>query len=246
MDLAPTIRYVGPDPLLQFALASHKSLPQVTEQVGRGAVRHVIVITPPATAQGGPGSLDSSSEAKQRGYASINRDLNIVFSPVRIKGKRPGAVISGLQLRAIHLGHLKKKRPGAAMRRDRAQPYYVDRRLLNKLHSLLRSHVGRLAAGWMAAATALDVAVPSWISRHGTSRGSYRSNFDGDIYSVVAINDASPGAPVEELRRRVPYAQRYAYNDLRRQIPYIMRKQAAQLGFGMGLGPGNQPFNTAA
>jgi hypothetical protein len=236
MDLIADIVSRGPDPLLQFALVSHKSLPDVVRQGGRGAIRHVISFTPPATAAGIQGGLDSGSEAKQRGFRTIERDLNKVFSPVRIKGKRRGGM-TGAELVGVHLRHLAAKRPGSPMRRDRPQPYFVDRRLFQQLLVKLRSHVGRLAAGWMPAAAALSVATPAWISRHGLSRGTYQADFGGDVMFIRSVNHASAHAPTAELQRRVPYAVTYALNDMRRQIPYILRKQAAQLSFGVGFAP---------
>lgn len=229
MELVPEVLTSGVGVIERYAWLAHKSFEAAFLQAGRGAVRYAISITPPATASGVVGGLDSGSEAKQRGYATIHRDLYHAFAPVRIKHKRREIISSG-DLITIHTRLLAAKRPGAAMKRDRGQPYYVDVRKLRSLETDLRGRVGKLASGWNAAAAALNVAVPQWISRHGLGRGTFRSTMDATDLLIEATNFVSDHAPVDELRRRIPYAVRYALNDLERQIPYLNRDAASAAG----------------
>lgn len=222
MDLIADIAVSGTTVLEEYARLFRKTFPEVLLQGGRGAVRHIIAITPPASADGVAGGLDSSSAARRRGYAAISRDLNRIFVPVRLKGKRTERHSLPDMVR-IHTKHLGYKRPGAKMRRY-GGPYYVDKRKFRQLEITLRSHVGRLAAGWAPAATALGVKLPSWIGRHGLGRGTYEVQYQGGLMWLEAVNLASAHAPVEELRRRVPYAVEYALNDMRRQITHRLER----------------------
>jgi hypothetical protein len=223
----------GSDILERFAFAANKTFAATLLQAGRGAVRYAIEITPPASASGVTSGLDSPGQARLRGQQSIRRDLNHAFAPVRLKGKRKER-ISGAQLVQIHHRLLSQKRPGAPMKRDRGQPYYVDARKLRTLERKLISHVGRLASGWVAAAQALNVrGVPSWVARHGSMRGSVDVQLEGTALYVSAVNQLSPRAPAwigPETQRRANYAARYALNDLQRQLPHLLARQARAAG----------------
>jgi hypothetical protein len=233
MDIATQVLRSGVPLIEAFAIAARKTFGEAFFQTAGGAVRHVISITPPATASGIPGGLDSGSQAKVRGYNTIRRDLNNAFAPVRLKNKRKEAIPAG-DMRIIHQRLLTKKRPGTPMRRDRAQPYYVDVRKLRGLESELRENVGKLAGGWMPSANALNVSgVPQWISRHGAGRGTIEMQMQGTALYVHAVNNVSTYAPawvVPETQRRAGYAVTYAMNDLRRQLPYLLSRSARNSG----------------
>ncbi len=228
MELIADVTLSGTKVLEDYAFASRKTFPEVLRQGGRGAIRYLYAITPPASASGIAFNLDGTSEARRRGYATIERDMNKIFVPVRLKGKRKEQH-SLEDMQRIHNKHLQYKRPGAKMRRY-GPPNYVDRRKFNQMVTTLRSHVGRLASGWNAAGLALGITPPSWIGRHGTSRGTFQAEYNGDLLYIESVNLASPHAPVEELRRRVPYAVRYAMNDMHRQTVFLMQRNAGFLG----------------
>jgi hypothetical protein len=160
--------------------------------------------------------------------SAIDRDLNRIFTPVKLKGLRRER-ISGAQMVSIHLKHLGYKRPGAKMKRY-GGPYYVDRRKVTQLVYKLRAHVGRLAAGWMPAAAALGVAAPAWIARHGLSRGTYRADFAGSEMFIESVNHASEHAPTGELQRRVGYALQYQANAMHREMHHLLLKDATSVG----------------
>lgn len=75
---------------------------------------------------------------------------------------------------------------------------YVTNRIRNKIIRDKQSRVGRLKAGWEAAAKMLGTRVPSWISKH-SSPGS-------------AVDTIRPGADTGyiEAVNEVPYAGRHA------------------------------------
>ena len=233
MDIITSVMRDGHQEIERFAFASGKTFAAVLLQAAKGAVRHVISITPPASATAGPGSLDSSSGAKARGLRAIKRDLYTAFAPVKFKRRRQEQ-ISGTQLVQIHQRLLASKRPGSPMKRDRTQPDYVDAAKFRLLLTKLSGHVGKLAAGWMPAATALGLSPAQWISRHGGGRGSVQVQITGASLFVRAVNIVPAHAPAwvgPEMQRRADRAVGYARNDLARQLPYLLQRDARSAGF---------------
>ena len=235
--MEPTFDVLAPGaiPLQRYAMVMDRTFPQVLERAARGIVRRGIAITPPASAAGVEGGLDSGGEAKVRGYRAISRDLNKLFVPVKLKHKRKEA-ISGTEMVRIHARALSYKRPGAPMRRDRGQPYYVDARKFRALEVTLRSHVGRMASGWVAAAQAIKAAVPAWISRHGGSRGTVQMDFSSRELYFEAVNYA-PNVPAfirTETQRRINYATQYQANAMNREMQAVLLKRAGESGLGVG------------
>lgn len=235
--MEPTTEVFAPGaiPLERYAFVMNRTFPEVLERAGRGIVRRAIAITPPASAEGIEGGLDSGGEAKQRGFRAISRDLNKLFVPVKLKHKRREA-ISGAEMVRIHARALSFKRPGAKMRRDRGQPYYVDARKFRALEDKLRSHVGRLASGWVAAAQAVKAAVPAWVSRHGSGRGIVQFDFNSSELYFEAVNYASnvPAYIRTEAQRRINYAVQYQANAMNREMQALLLKRASESGLTTG------------
>lgn len=218
-------------PLERYAAVMGKTFPEVLLRGGRGVVRRAIAVMPPASASGVAGGLDSGSQAKVRGFKAIDRDLNRIFVPVKLKGKRKER-ISGAEMVRIHARHLRYKRPGAPMRRY-GGPYYVDARKFKALGDKLRTHVGRLASGFVAAAQALRVAVPAWIARHGPARGTVQIELTGDTLYLEAVNYAPkvPSFIRTETQRRINYAIGYQANAMNRELHAVLLKRARETGF---------------
>lgn len=183
----------------------------------------LLQITPPCS-QG-----RSGLDGKRAGEKAIEKDLARHFVPVSGKGIGP----RGDDPEPIHAIMFAYKKPGRPLRRNRAQPYFVDERKLKALEKSLKSRVGFLASGWTASARALGASVPAWISRHGIGRGTIRMSFNAPRYSIEMTCFAPVNSPYQELERRVPYAIRYATNNLERQIKYQLEKDAGRAGFGL-------------
>lgn len=181
----------------------------------------LLQITPPCS-QGRTG-LDG----KRAGEAAIEKDLKRHFVPVLGRGIGP----RGDDPASIHAVMFQFKRPGRPLRRNRAQPYFVDAAKLRALEKLLKSRVGFLASGWTASARALGASVPSWVARHGIGRGTIRMSFTAPRYSITMVSFAPQNSPWQELERRVGYALSYATNNLERQIRYQLEKDAGRCGF---------------
>lgn len=231
MDPETAVSSSGVFSLERYAMLTGRTFKDSLIRAARGAVRHVIRITPPFNADGGPDS--PTGEAKARGARAIERDLETIFAPVRLKRKRKER-ISGAEMVGIHLRHLKIKRPGKPMRRY-GGPYFVDRRKFSALANKLRSHVGRLAAGWLpAVATIGATATPGWVSRH-TGRGYAQLELDGASMYFQAVNQPHnlPAALAAELDRRVSYATQYQFNGMQRELNHLLLRDATKAGLSV-------------
>jgi len=236
MDIITEVIRDGSDVIQAYAFAADKTFKASFLQAAKGAIKHVISITPPASNSGVPGGLDTGSQAKQRGYRAVERDLGRIFTPVKLKNQRKEAITAS-QMVSIHRRLLSSKRPGAPLKRDSLQPNYVDRRKFTQYLAGLRSHVGRLAAGWNAAAQAVGLSAPAWISRHGTRGGTVQIVVEGTSLYVRATNTPNAHAPAwvqPETQRRAGYAVTYALNDMKRQMPYLLAKDARAAGLSVG------------
>lgn len=183
----------------------------------------LLQITPPCS-QG-----RSGLDGKRAGEKAIEKDLRRHFVPVSGKGIGP----RGEDPASHHKIMFAFKKPGRPLRRNRAQPYFVDERKLRALERELKSRVGFLASGWTASARALGASVPSWVARHGISRGTVNMAFSAPRYGITMTCMAPANSPYQELERRIPYAIRYATNNIERQIKYQVDKDAGGAGFAV-------------
>lgn len=229
MDPETSVVTSGVFSLERYAMITNRTFKETLLRASRGAVRYVIRITPPFHADGGPDA--PTGPAKARGARAIYRDLARHFRPVRSRGIGP----RGVQYPArIHLRLLKsgRKRPGRPLQRDQAAPYFVDASKLNALEMELRSHVGRLASGWMPAVNAVGATgTPQWITRHSGS-GSARLDLEGSELSFTAINQPKylHANLAAEMNRRVPYAVQYQFNAMQRELDHLLLRDATKAG----------------
>lgn len=214
-------------PFKEFAHVMHSSFEESLTRNGAGLVRRVMGITPPGNNPGTDGAL--TLEDRRRGESAIQRDLYAIFTPVKIKGLRAERY-SYEDAVAIHLRHLIDKRPGAPMRSDLGRAYYhVRDAYVKQLFTELASHVGRMAAGWLPAAQALNVSPPAWVARHSGS-GSYALLRDGGDLTIIATNSAIYPFLMAEMQRRVPYAMRYQADAMMREMDFFAEKELRALG----------------
>lgn len=220
-------------PVQQFAETMHRSFEESLLRNGAGLIRRVMGITPPGSADGASGGLNSESRA--RGEKAIARDMAAIFIPVALKHKRaerwpdPGE---------IHLARLRSdSRYNGRLTRGHAQAYYVDVNKLRSLYVDLKSHVGRMAAGWMPAARALGVSAPAWVARH-SSLGSYEVVRDADGIRLIAVNASMFPKLMAEMQRRLPYATEYQFNAMTREMAAFAAKELRQLGIEWRRGTG--------
>lgn len=210
--------------LIKFGRVMRRPLQDVVTEFARRTTREVIAITPPASAG------ITGRDAYQQGRAAISRDMQRALAPVRLKGKRreqhPDAYVAYRARRVW-------RDAGVGARVGRVAKAFVDQRKFNALFKELSGRVGRMAAGWGAAALALKVARPAWISRHGVANGRVVQDFSGDHLRITVTNFSPTvrGNVRFEMARRIPYAQRYATNGMTRNIDAVVRKSGGEAGF---------------
>lgn len=210
-------------PFVEFAQAMHLTFEESLMRNAKGMIRRVMGITPPGTADGADGGLNS--DGKTRGEAAIARDLENIFTGVTLKHKRKEQWPDPA---AIHLRLFINQ--GSGVRSDRGRGYYhVDRTKLKALYVDLKSHVGRMAAGWMPAANALSLSAPAWVTRHG-SAGTFSVVRDSDGISVMASNRSMFPKLMAEMERRLPYATEYQLHAMQKEMQVVIEKEAAKLG----------------
>ena len=244
--MTPIVRIVrnniGPT-LFRYAAEMKKGMRETVKLAARGATRYVIDITPPAS-EGVTGAA-----AYRAGRNRIAGDLDKVFAPVRLKGRRKITTVFGRRLKRPIYVPTKEKYPdvsgiyrqqsnfrgagvGFRARNLKAAKYYVDVRKFAAVVKAKQARVGALAAGWSAAANALDVPLQQWISRHGTAGGRVQIDTAGDRMTVTVENfgDGLPANVRAELARRVPIAVEYQRNTMIRGIEGYHNRTRAALG----------------
>jgi hypothetical protein len=247
--MSPVIRIVrndiGPS-VRRFSSVMKRGLRDVTRQAAKGITRRVIDVTPPAS-EGSAGQ-----DARRAGEGKISRQMSSVFAPKKLKGRRKITVVFGRRLKKPVYVKTKEKHPDVAglyRQNSRARgtatgittrkvhnKFYVDVRKFQAVLAAKKSKVGTLAAGWTAGATALDLPVQAWISRHGSSGGMVRIDTAGDRMRVVVENFA-PGLPPHiraDLARRIPYAVQYQANAMERAIAAVKQKTCSEVGIKQG------------
>lgn len=177
--------------IFEFALTTRKELADATIQQAGILVGHVIALTPPGGGKGQAFTENGgiSLAAKKRGEASIAADISKIFPTSKLPAERLQAMVangwefrtgkghkdtvrefaeSTEDLKRIHsfarnpkTGRTRKmKGIGMAVTRKGILRQYIKQEI---------AKVGKLNAGWVAAARKLKTAsrnVPAWISRH--------------------------------------------------------------------------------
>ncbi len=88
----------------------------------------------------------------------------------------------------------------------------------------MKNQVGTLAAGWNAAAAAINVSRPAWISRHGTRNGQILMELDGENMRIVFSNDVPYANHVTDFERRVQTAVNWQARDLNKRVDAFAQK----------------------
>jgi hypothetical protein len=180
----------------------------------------VMDITPPGS-QGRVGM-----DAKRQGERAIDRDIARHFVPVKSTGQGP----RGESPKQYHRAMFQFKKLGKPLRRNRKQPYFVDANQLRALVRELKSHVGRLASGWLSAAQQLGVRAPAWISRHGTGRGSIVMHLNSPRYTIDMTCNVPANVDMSEMERRLNYAQLFTRARVKRAIEGTIEANARSVG----------------
>lgn len=237
------------DSLPRYAEVMGRTLADSVKRAGRGVTRRIINITPPAHSVPGAENAIVGAAAYRYGRKKIAKDMNRVFAPARLKGRRLITHVYGKKLATPISVATKELHPNVAQiyrqhrtfsssgvrvrsRNLRDRKYWVDVRKFDVVRKAKEKNVGKLASGFSAAAGALDVPVQNWIGRHGRSRGAVKMDLLSARMRITVTNFIPAGlAPNvrSELERRVGYAIRYQREAMAREVNYYAFKKAQEL-----------------
>ena len=197
-------------------------IPEAARQAGRGFVRRVVAVTPPASE--GTTGLD----ARRQGEGKIDRELQRVFVPVVLKGKRPEQYpdVYGIYRDQV----LPRKGKRGLSPRPLTQRYHVDQTQFDALRTSLVGEVGFLAGGWNAAAVALGVPVPAWIARHGTAHGTCEVEIEENRIRILIGNNVGYARDVDGFDRRTAAALNYQADAFERELEFLLEKSVFEAG----------------
>ena len=233
--------------LARFPGELERTLKELTDSEARGFVKDAIEATPPFHSKAAP-SVDnpgkfvtvSGVKARQAGEKRVEREAKALFVGVRIKGKRKLDHLFGKKnLKAgkkppyvfnttevwKNVDEVWDARRAKAKRgligRGRRGAYYVDQRKLQASIRARKKSVGKLCAGWNAAAQKLGVKLPQWIARHGTKHGSCVPVIRRGGYSVRMTNTV-PFASKLSLQKIADHAMKVRQGKLERRLPHVI------------------------
>ena len=228
--------------LERYAEVMGRTMRTTVRRAARGVTRRIISIPPPASAG------TTGRAAYQQGRQRIASDLSSVLAPVKLKGRRVISMVFGRPIshpvtvptterypdvEQVYASQSHFRGRGLGFHASKhGNKFFVDARKFRTLLTERQARVGRLASGWLAPAQALDVPVPAWVVRHGSSRGAVRVIEDATSSRITAVNYA-PGLPANvrsELKRRIGYAMAYQRAAMRREIDHMVLKNAGDSG----------------
>lgn len=195
----------------EFASITKRGLVDVGMGAAKGFVKRVVAITPPAQ-----GKL---AQSKQRGEAAITNDLARIMAPAR-KSELSSVEATPQELHA----RFRSDRTGRVNPGRLRRPYPVKPDELRAFRKQLLARVGKLASGWSASAQRLGVALPSWITRHGTARSSCLITLGRGGIAIAMENKVPFAGYVDGLKRRTQAALKYQEGAMRRQINFLLDK----------------------
>ena len=226
--------------LLRYAEVMGRTLKSTVERAAKGVTRRVIAITPPGS------QATTGAAAYRQGRQKIARQMDAVFAPVKLKGRRKITTVFGRKLkRPVYVSTTERfpdvaaeyrkrahaSRTGIGISVSRGAKAYIDVRKFRAVLAAKQARVGLLASGWAAAAESLDVPLQQWMSRHGAARGTLHRDLNGAQMRITARNLAPnlPAPIAAEMDRRIGYAVRYQRDAMLREINYRAGQTARDL-----------------
>lgn len=191
----------------RFMADSKKPKRDVLKQRTKLFVRDVVKNTPP--------NHDAKFDPKA-GRARVSADLAKIFRPVKKGGISDPA--------AVHKRNRNRQgRVRRSLKTDKGDRRFPVQSLKAYANSVL-ARVGILASGWNAAAVALGLSLPAWISRHGTKYGRVKVKFTTTGGSITVTNAVRFAGDVRGIDRRV----QWALDNQARQMDKIMDDYAVK------------------
>lgn len=239
--LAPLIRDLKKIPA-QF----NRVAKELVDTESRGFIRDAVQATPPfhvkaAHTADNPGKFATvtGTEARKAAERKIESEASLIFVGVTLKGKRTITQAFGRPLKTPVTVPTKERHPDPikiwdertrrrfatkrkTLTRGQKAPYYVSSPKLAKAIALKKKNIGKLAAGWAAAAEKLNVKLPAWIKRHGTSRGAVQIRLGSMSYSVIIRNDVPYGDALQ-LQAIADRTAKARERKLAARLPHVIR-----------------------
>lgn len=160
---------------------------------------------------------------KSAGEKKIRKELNGIMRVSRAPGAEDPATVHRQYRRGGRV--YTNLRTGSRDRRHRVRD-------LRTYIAGVVAQVGLLASGWLPAAAALGLELPSWISRHGMGHGSYLNVETLNGRKIRIVNRVPFASSVRDLDRRVQHAADNRAIQMEKQTAdYIFRQAARRAGF---------------
>lgn len=226
---------------------------ELVDSESRGFIRDAVMATPPFHAKAAPVADNpgkfatvTGTEAKKAAERKIEAEAKLIFVGVDLKGKRTITHAFGRPLKKPVTYATKERHPNveaiwaertqrrfAAKRkvisRGQKAAFYVSNPKLIKAIAARKKNVGKLAAGWAAAAEKLSVKLPAWIKRHGTARGAVLIRIGSMSYSVRIQNDVPYGDALQ-LQAIADRTARSRERKLAARLPHVIRGAIKRAG----------------
>lgn len=242
--------------LVRFARIGGGDIRKIVRQQSGILVGHMIALTPPGRGRGQDFS-DSGGialSAKKEGEAKVESDIRKIFPTSKLREEVLWAMIKSGHEWQVGRGHKMKIRQVAMSEADLKREHKQARNprtgrtrslkgtngaitrkaLLNAYVKSQKKKVGRLNAGWLAAARELKTAkraTPAWITRHANAPGGVNIAEGKGRIGIRIFNQQAwfPGDMDARLRLALTRRER----GLIKAIDSMLARQAAKAQAGM-------------
>lgn len=202
---------------------SKRSAKEVVDEQARGFIMNVIKVTPPARS-----TRESLGSAKRIARKKVAADIHKVIQGVPVK--QAEAKDAG----SIKAAHNKARQDGQVKDSPRRR-LKVPKTMLNAYIRKQQTKIGRLAAGWNAAASKFNVKVPAWIAQHTTGSG-VKVTATASQFGMKATNKSPYADKIGKLEGRIQHALGVQSAKMRKRIASFIVKDAKRSGFKAGKG----------
>lgn len=204
--------------LARLKAQSKRSFAVVLAEQMKGFVREVISVTPP----GKPSKKgESGPTPKARGTRAVAKDIRQVMVGTTTERR-----IEETDVAAVHARFRSPKDGRTRRQRNRVR---VPADILRQYIRAKQSHVGKLAAGWNAAAQKVGYRPPTWISRHA-GQGQVQVRASGDRLRFRATNATRYASDQYGLERRIQVGLYVQANRIKRRVDSKIAEDAAKAG----------------
>lgn len=211
--------------LEEIVRVTGKEAGQVIREEGKLFVQDVAHMTPPF---GSAPSTESYAKQRKVGEAAVERDIKRVFHVIDLTKIRNEKLRESLEklikkrdLLAVELLLRAARIPARAVikeadpslhevwrdRRGRVQSskfiWVLEGASVGRYIRSKKAHVGLAKSGWAAAAAALGVKLPGWITRHGSGQGSFVDKTNDPVAPKIVVRNGVPAAQATGAELRI-------------------------------------------